>query len=168
MNSIITRKALIAWGHNPPPDLAAVRTDHHGRHIITWDDVMAARRKHQAERLQRKREWFVSHFRAYKLWVAYFDQDLMGGWQAMIEDWRGWGYSMWVDRDRPWLKPKLMQAFPLVLPLGSEYEQWAAWKIAFAKQFKRRSHDRRPLGVAYLWWDGSDQPRPISLNRPTL
>lgn len=161
MTSLFTRSAVEYYSKGPVrPDLAFLEIDTRGdRHVITWDQVMEARRKRQAEQLRRKRE--VAAVRAYKLWVAYFDQDLMGGWQAMLEDWRGRGYDIWIDRDRDWLKPKLMKAFPLVLAIGSVEAQWQMWKPEFARRFERRWQDRQPLGVAYLWWDGSGAPKAI-------
>lgn len=155
--TIFTRSALEFHGHNPAPDVASVIVERGIRRIVTWAEVMDARRKWQCELLNRKR--FTLEWRAYKLWVGYFDQALMGGWQAHLEDFRGAGYREWIDRDRSWLKPMLMKAFPLVLDLGTEQYQWGLWKVAFAKRFERRKHDRRPLGVAYLWWNGRDCPR---------
>lgn len=165
MNSVISRKALISWrsrlGHDTtlPADLAAIVD---GRKV-TLAEVMEHRRKRQAEILERKRHsWPIPHS-AWKVWVAYYDMPLMGGWQCMIEHYRP-GYNLgsaWIDRDRRYLKPVLMREFPLILPLGSEYEQWEAWKIAFATQYKRRTQDRKPLGVSYVWWDGRDSLRPV-------
>lgn len=154
------RSALVYWGRkNIPSDLHSVVD---GR-VVTWDEVMAARRARQVDRLWTKREWLVRPLRAWKVWVAYYDMPLMGGWQAFIEHYRpGFGFGLvWIDRDRRWLKEILMKAFPLVLPLGKDWEQWEEWKIAFAKEFQRRRHDKRPLGVAYVWWDGRDEFKPI-------
>lgn len=155
--TIMTRSALVYWGHNPAPDVALVLIDDRGRHVVTWADVMRMRRERQQEQLRRKR--CVVEWRAYKLWVAYFDQPLMGGWQALLEDWRGRPYSEWIDRDRSWLRPMLMKLFPLVPDVGTENTQWGEWKPAFAEQFERRRQDGRPLGVACLWWDQYDAPR---------
>jgi hypothetical protein len=158
--TIITRSALVYWGHNPAPNVAYIVSDHtRERRVVTWADVMEARRKRQDEQLTRKRH--VMTWRAYKLWVAYFDQELMGGWHAFLEDYRGADYRIWIDRDRRWLEPMLMKAFPLVLPLGSEREQWQLWKLAFAKQFRRRTHDRKPLVVSIVWWNERESPRPV-------
>jgi hypothetical protein len=161
MGTYFTRSALVFHGFNPASNVAGMEIDTRGRHIITWDEVMQKRRERQREQLWRKREWFVKPMRAYKLYVAYYDQDLMGGWQAMLEDWRGRDYDIWIDRDRRWLEPIIMQAFSLVLPLGTEREQWCCWKPAFAQQFKRRMQDRQPLGVAYLWWNGDRELRAV-------
>jgi len=157
--TIIRRSALEYWGQNPPPDLAYIVSDHRGRRVITWAEVMEARRKRQSERLHWKRH--VDQWRAYKLWVAYFDQTLMGGWHAFLEDYRGGGYRIWIDRDCTRMESPLMTLYPLLLPIGSEGEQWQRWKPAFAATFERRRHDRRPLGVAYIWWDGRGTPHLI-------
>jgi hypothetical protein len=160
MSTIILRSALVHWGRKPAPDLAYVVSDRPGKYrVVTWAEVMEARRKRQEEQLRRKREWFVYPWRAYKLWVAYFDQDFFGGWQAMMEDWRGRGYDIWIDRDCTRLEPMLIKVFPLVVPLGAERDQWERWKPAFAARFERRRQDRHPLGVAYVWWNGRDVPR---------
>jgi hypothetical protein len=158
MNSIFTRSAVEYWSGRPaPPDLAYVEIDHRGKRVITWAQVHAARRERQARRLAMIRD---SHpERAYRICVSYFDQDLMGGWQCMMDDWRGRDYDVWIDRDRQWFKAKLMKCFPVVLPLGSEYEQWREWKEAFAVQYERRRQDGEPVGVAYIFWDGRGDPR---------
>lgn len=159
----MNRKALVHWGHNPGPDVAFVHGDRPGERITTtWAQVMEARRKRQAQRLElirRSQPW-----QAYRVWVAYYDMTLMGGWQAFIENHRTMHYyGGWIDRDRRWLKPLLMQTFPLILPLGSEAEQWALWKTAFARQYQRGTHDGRPRGSAFVWWNGrQDPPRTVS------
>jgi hypothetical protein len=153
MTSIITRSALVFWGRNPAPDVASVVDGQ----IITWGEVMDTRRKNQRERLRRKRH--VDEWRAHKLWVAYFGQDLMGGWHAFVEDIRGRDHRVWIDRDCRHLMPYLMKLFPLVLGLGSERDQWEMWKPEFAASFKRRRQHRQPLGVTALWWDRRHSPR---------
>ena len=153
MTAYMTRSAMEYWGHNPAPDIAGCEIDHRGRRLITWSDVMRHRREQMEWSLRHKRE--CAEWRAYKVWVAYFDMFIMGGWQAFIDRGRE---REWIDRDRRRLKPHLMRLFPLVLPLGSEGEQWSVWKQQFAKQFQRRRQDRRPLGVAYVLWDGKSQP----------
>ncbi len=154
--TLITRSALVAWGHNPPPEVHSVVIHHRGpggRQTVTWAEVMETRRKRQRERLEAIR---TPHhpLRAYKLWVAYFDQNLMGGWHAFLEDYRGAGYRIWIDRDRSGIKELIMKTFPLVEEHASEWKQWHAWKLAFAQHFARRVHDARPCGVGYVWWDG--------------
>jgi len=151
MTSIIMRSALLAWGKTPPPELASIVD---GR-VVTWAEVMERRRKWQRELLQRKREGAPA-WRAYRLSVLYFDMDLMGGWQSFIEDFRGRGWSTWIDRDSRQLKPVLMDLFPLILSGGNK---WEIWKQSFAEQFMRRLHDGRPSGVCNLWWNGRDKPR---------
>lgn len=123
-------------------------------------EALRERREWQARRLEEKRR--VDRWRAYRLWVAYFDQPLMGGWQAFIGDFRGRRGEHWIDRDRSWLKPLLMRAYPLLLPFGrDERERFGDWKEAFARAYRRGSQDGRPRGCAYLWWNGRDEPRPI-------
>ncbi len=72
------------WGKNPAPDVARVEIDARGgRHVITWADVMRQRREEQARILENK--LWCDPWRAYRLWVAYLDQDLMGGWHAFLD-----------------------------------------------------------------------------------
>lgn len=154
MSTIIMRSAIVAWGGNPSPDTHSIVIDHRGRHVVTWSEIMEHRRQRQAEILRYKRSCY--QWRAFKVWVAYFDQFLFGGWQAFIENKDG---CRWIDRDRPFLKRHLMDLFPLVFQHGDEDDQWHEWKVEFAKRFRRRTHHRRPLGVAYVWWDQHHAPR---------
>jgi hypothetical protein len=153
----MTRSALVFWGHNPAPNVARVIINHKGRRVITWEEIIAARRKLQAERLKRIRS--VNRWLPYKLWVAYFNQTFYGGWHTFLE-----------NRDsRYWLNQggghlffwSLMKLFPVCLPLGEPWSriEQERWMIAFAHEFKRRTQDRKPLGVAIVWWDGHCDPR---------
>ncbi len=160
MNSLFTRSAVEYWSGRPaPPDLAYVEIDHRGKRVITWAQIHAARRERQARRMALIRD---SHpERAYRICVSYFDQWIMGGWQVMMDDWRGPDYAVWIDRDRKWFHSELMNCFPVILPIGSEESRWRQWKEAFAVQYRRRQFCRRPQGVAYIWWDGRGTPRPV-------
>ena len=150
------RSALVFWGHNPPPELHSIVDDGSGRRIVTWADVMNLRRQRQRSRLELIRD--VPVWRAYRLWVGYFDQDLMGGWHAFLNDHRGDGYRIWIDRDRSWLIPRLLAEFPLVSAVGTEHEQWGRWKISFATKFERRRQDGEAVGVLPVWWNRRDSP----------
>lgn len=157
--TIINRSALIAWGRqNIPADLAYIQIDHgrDSRQVVTWRDVMENRRKKQNERLRLIRH--VNQWRACKLWVAYFDQWLMGGWHAFIDSYRGDERHLWTRRGN-FITRGLMVEFPLVLPLGDEAQSFEAWKIEFAKRYQRGTHDGKPRGVAYVWWNGHDYPK---------
>jgi hypothetical protein len=159
----MNRKAMEFWGKNPAPNVAAMVSDYPGHYrLITWGDVMENRRKRQAEQLLRIRALESARQEFYRVWVAYFDQSLMGGWQAFIDSRRTFNhYGNWIDRDRRWLKPMLMEAFPLLLPLGSEHERWEAWKPEFAAQYSRGQQDGRPRGCCFVRWNGKDVPDPI-------
>jgi hypothetical protein len=158
MGSIIMRSALIAWGRTPPPELHSIVDNGRERRVVTWSDVMNARREQQRRRLDQIRQ--VEEWRPYRLSVSYFGCGLMGGWNAFIEGIHGRNeYGTWIDRDRRWLIPKLLTAFPLVLPLGSESEQWRHWEVAFASQYKRRMQHGEPVGVVPVWWNQRDSPR---------
>ena len=152
MGAIIMRSALVFWGKNPPPELHHIVDDGRERRIVTWTDVMNARREKQRNRMAIIRH--VNEPRAHRLSVSYFDQPLMGGWHGFIEGIQGRNeYGTWIDRDRSWLIPLLLREFPLVLPLGTEREQWGQWKVAFAHQFKRRLQCGEPVGVCPVWWE---------------
>lgn len=164
MSTIIHRSSLVFHGHNPPPELAYVTIEHGVRRVVTWDDVMRARRERQARRLEEKRRVPYPR-RACRVWVAYFDQSFFGGWQAFVEDFRGRKGSVWVDRGRG-LVPTLMRTFPLTLPLGrDERDRFADWKEAFAREYRRGTHHGRPRGCAFVWWDGREM---TPVGPPTL
>lgn len=147
MSTIIMRSALVFYGHNPAPDVSYVTIDpRYGRQVVTWADVMRQRREEQERRIRRKRACHLP--RVHKLWVAYFDQFVMGGWHAFLETLEE---RIWIDRDRRWLKDELMRLFPSTLP---GLEDWHEWKIDFAKSHQRGRHHRRPRGVAFVWFDG--------------
>lgn len=168
--AIMNRKAIEHWcgtyrraaGLPPldlPPDLAYRVHDGREYRTVTWAEVMQERRRRQAERLAVKRGERDPVPRAHKLWVAYFDQEFFGGWQAMVGDFRGRGYEVWIDRDCTWMQKHLMRLLPLVLPLWDDWQQWDLWKQAFAQQFERRRQHGHPLGVALIWWDRQHAPR---------
>ena len=149
MTAIIHRGALVFHGHNPAPDVAMIVSDHLGRHVITLEEVMEKRRERQRWRLENNRRG-EEEWRAWRLYVAYFDQDMFGGWQAMLDNFKGpqsWD-STWIDRDAKGLKEPLMQMFPFLVT------DWWEWKPLFAKQYERRRQDGQPVGVRYLWWKG--------------
>lgn len=146
------RSALVHWGHNPAPDVAGAELlIGGGKRFITWSEVMEVRRERQRERLAQLQYSDVAH--AWKIEVSYFDQDLLGGWQAMLYR---LNESSWVDKYRHYI-PILMQLFPLTL-FG-----WEDWKPAFAHEYKRRRQDGHPVGVRYLWMKN----RELSLNPPS-
>ena len=165
----MNRKACEYWGQNPPPELAYVRGDRPGeRRIVTWDEIMQERRARQSRILASRRMVLDRPSCAYRLWVAYFDQDLMGGWHAFIDNIRTRQYpGTWIDRDRRHLKPALMEVFPLVASTKKRHElfddrtDWNRWKKAFAEVYSSRMHDEEVVGVRYVWWDGRSDPRPI-------
>lgn len=157
MTTIIHRSALVYHGHEVSDDLAYVVSDHDGRRVVTWPEVLEARRELQRTILARKRH--VEPWRAVRLWVAHFDQNLFGGWQAFLGDWLGRHHETWIDRDGKSFKEPLMRLFPVCLPLGTEYERWERWKEAFALEYRRRRQCRQPVGVAYLWRRGRELSR---------
>jgi hypothetical protein len=150
LSTIITRKALIHWGGQAPASNVTyiVAEDHGPRTVVTWEDVHAARRERQRLILQRKRE--SKAWRAVRLSVAYFDQDLMGGWQAFLDGIDPWDH-VWIDRDgKPFIE-RIMEVVPLPMLFK---DNWHDWKIAFAQHYQRRRQDGKPVGVAFLWKRG--------------
>jgi hypothetical protein len=150
MTTIINRKALVHYGHCPESQVAyLIRDAWHGDRTVTWAEVMAERRERQARILSQRRCVGADLGRAVRLWVAYFDQDLMGGWQAFLDDYRGRSSRLWIDRDSRYdVRPLVMRLFPLTL-FG-----WEEWKVAFAAAYRKRRKAGRPVGVAYLWQRG--------------
>lgn len=151
MTAIITRSALVYHGHNPAPEVASVVIDYVGgpRRVVTWSDVMRQRREEQSRRLANKRHCDVA--RVFKLWVAFFDTQFYAGWHAFLERFhdRTWIRSSWLQED-------VMRLFPLVLPGVGDWEQWM---IEFSKRYRRGTQDRKPRGLAFVWWNGRDEIR---------
>lgn len=72
----------------PHPRIASITIDEFGnRKIVTTAEALRHRQEYQHLRLARLRE--THPWRAVKLWVACFDQPLMGGWHAFLEDRNG-------------------------------------------------------------------------------
>jgi len=156
MTTIIMRSALVYYGHKPPPEVAKVVIDWRGvRHVVTWAEVLDERRQRQARILANRRQVGADLWRAVRLWVAYFDQNLMGGWHAFLDGLGAWGHK-WVDRDGgPGLRERLMGLFPVAGRLPG-LVHWDEWKPLFAAAHERRRQDRRPVGVALLWQRGNE------------
>lgn len=150
--TIFSRSALVYHGKNPAPDVHSVVIPRFGAapETVTWSDIMAERCAWQAGILRCKRGAYDPVLRPFRLSVAYFDQFLMGGWQAMLDR---VGESIWIDRDRDGVKVPLMRLFPLLL----DFSDWREWKVEFAHQFQRRRQDGHPVGIAMVWYDGADQ-----------
>jgi len=150
MTSIFTRSALMFWSGGKVANNVHSVVD--GR-IVTWDEVMENRRSNQRRRLEQIR--YVTEFKAVKVWVGYFGADLMGGWNAFIEN----RYDrLWIDRDRKWLKEPLMKLFPVTL-----FDDFDQWKTEFAKRYRRRTQRGKPVGVAFAWFDGRHLARTASV-----
>jgi hypothetical protein len=116
-------------------------------HTITFADIGRGKRERQRRRLELRRNF--TPWSACRLWVAYFDQRLMGGWQAFLKDRRG---ECWIDRDRKHAKERLMELFqfPSLFPLD-----WHDWKAEFAVRHQVCRHDGRPLGAVNIWQCGN-------------
>jgi hypothetical protein len=130
-----------------PPGIAYAISDGDGFRVVTVAQARENRKVRQRLILTRRREPGRLP-EAFKVWVGYFDQWLMGGWQAFLTNRRG---EAWVDRDRKFLKGALMKAFPVCLPFGEDGQLWDDWKPAFAARYQRRQQDGKPLGVAFAW-----------------
>lgn len=156
--TIITRAALAPGGILFRPSRELPRDLHSivdGR-VVTWREVFEARTKRQQHRLEAKREF--TEKRIYRVWVAYFRQSIMGGWQTFI-DRKPNEFGTWVcEARKSWMIPELMKAFPLVIPARENFE---LWQRTFAKEYERRRKYGKPVGVAYVWWDKHGTPEPI-------
>jgi hypothetical protein len=149
MVSLLTRSALEFWsGGKVLPDVHHVIIDHRGRHVVTYAEHMAANCERKAKIL--RRICHVEPWRAWWLYVAYYDQQFYGGWHVMLD--RYDQESEWPFRGQPW--GELMRLFPLVTTLGSEREQWKMWKQKFAETYQRGTQDGRPRGMAIIWRRG--------------
>ncbi|MDE2101300.1 MAG: hypothetical protein KGL39_28900 [Patescibacteria group bacterium] len=112
---------------------------------IYWIDVLTERRERQARILANRRQVGADLWHAVRLWVAYFDQSLMGGWQAFLDDYRG--NCLWLDREGKYVElPQVLKLLPFSL-----FDDWYAWKKAFAAKYERRRQDGKPVGVLFLW-----------------
>lgn len=156
MSTIFMRSAFIARGFPVEPTTHSVIIDAPGAEprIRTWEDVHRERRQRQEKILFAKRGGYEPRLHAWRLSVAYYDQALFGGWQCMLHRLTE---SVWVDRDRDWLKPILMSVFPT-----SSCDGWEGWKPAFAEAYRRGTRDGRPRGVCYVRYD-DDAPGTLEL-----
>ncbi len=159
MTTTFTRKGIEWWGgQSLPPEVAYGVRDAPcmDMQMVSWGEVMDARRRRQREILRRKRRGQPRR-RAYRLEVSYFDQWAYGGWHALLD---GLEDDRWLDKPDKHLRGPIMAAFPILVPtlfeMDDEGSRFERWKIAFAEQYKRREQCGRPVGVAYLWWDGHD------------
>lgn len=149
--TVMFRSALIAFGRNPPPELAYItrRHIHESWTVVTFAEIAEEKRRRQREILEYKRQVSPQR-RAWMVWVFYNATFFYGGWH---------GYLIRYDGEDEWVitssrKQELMRLFPLVLPFGSVEDQWGQWKVEFARQYKRRTRHGKPAGMAPVWWDG--------------
>jgi len=146
MSTIVMRSAYKLGGlfYRPGRDLGDlhhVESDYRGRRIVTRTEVNVAKlKRHEGNLASIER---AAQPRAYKLWTAYYDMDIFGGWQAFVENRDD---LTWIDRDNKPSKPRWMKLFPLLL----DQTDWEGWKIECARQYKRATHHGKPRGVVYL------------------
>lgn len=165
MSMLATRSAVEFWhrefgAQKPPPELAFLEQDYakyHDlkRHMVTWDDVMEARRKRQACELRWKREDGVVQCRALYVWVFCVPDDLIfcGWWTYLVgiggRDYHGGGYKGNVEGK---LLDDLLRLFPLVRP-GNLFGDvnLEEWKAEFVKRYQRGIWCGKPQGKAPVW-----------------
>jgi hypothetical protein len=149
MTTIIHRSAMPS---RFPPNVAMMIDGQ----PVTWAQVLEHRREVQDLILRRKREPTWPPYIPWRLSVAYFDQRLMGGWQAFIDNRHE---RLWIDRDCKWLKDGLMELFRFWLPgCGT----WEEWKPLFAQRYGAGTQYGRARGVAIVRWNGKNEPRKYS------
>ena len=152
MTSIIMRSALVAWGRTPPRELHSIVD---GK-IVTWSDIMATRRKQQAERLDRIRAIHTPVKRAGYIWIFY-QPGLFGfvykGWWAYLRRLGVEGYQLRFgrfDRDDTLLL-SIMEHYPCgVLPAPENFE---LWKEAFGNTYARPGRFAQQ-GLMPVWVHG--------------
>lgn len=118
------------------------------------EDQLDWRRERQRHRLAILGEC-GPRYRPWALRVEYYDQRLMGGWQAFLSQVDD---EIWICRDSKLLIEPLMRLFPLVLP---GFFGWYEWKEKFAVRFQRGVFCGRPRGHAIVRWDGKHELRAI-------
>ena len=156
MSTIIMRNAFLfnaevmkhPWPA-PAPDVAYYTRDTPRSPLIahTWDEVMEARRKRQAEILYRKRgDWMVGRWRPVFLDTRFYDMDFYGGWQCYI--YGVGGIAHWVKYECR----KLMELIPLRDPAQPLFDlNWYNWKRVFAQTYQRGEFCDRPRGRLTIW-----------------
>lgn len=163
-NAIVSRRAIAYWtGVVPAPEVHSILVDGGKRRVVTWAEVMAARREQQAIILGRIRA--VKHWEAWRCSVW---------WSPGIGPGFFSGYHAWWDRldQHEWLRygsASLMRLFPLVLPLAypDSRDQWEAWKEAFVQTYPAGRKCNHPRGAHIVWRRGNEtvlSPRGPSLN----
>ncbi len=120
--------------------------------VVTWGDI----HKKRTEIIKRSVEFKRRHsqIKPCIIWVFYNNSFLMGGYYTVIKtlnreyylNFRGRGLS----GDEKSFQQKVMQIFPLCLPMPEMFENWMAM---FAKKYHTPTfHRHRKIqGVAYSW-----------------
>ena len=138
---------------------------------VTWEEVMAARRERQAERLERIRQPARPAIEPCYVWTFFNRQPIpYYGWYCYLVTRRE---TISVRGDADHLRASIMTALPLdLLPLAENFE---AWMAALARRYPRarrwpggkvmsgRERDPRKAGTHHGWLkDGYT----FSLERP--
>ena len=129
------------------PHLAGLMRERGQVREVTWAEILEQRRERQAERLQRKREWFVSSWRPVFIDVRYYDIQVYTGWHTYI--YGIGGISFWFrgpHRD----ETVFMNMIPLrdgLFPVQSHEH----WMEVFARTYQCGTQDKRPRGRLQIW-----------------
>lgn len=153
MKAIMTRSALIFWGHNPAPNVASVVIEVDGsRRVVTWGELMEKKRTDQRRHLEEIRH--VPTLRPARLWVGYNPNFIYQGWFAVIDNLR---QEKCVWSKSPRLIPDLMRLFPLVIQFGNQRNDFQIWCAEFARQYQRGTCGGKPRGFTIIHWNGSEE-----------
>jgi hypothetical protein len=152
MNSVMMRSFADTMGFKWPKEVARIEFSGHGEkgHRVTWDEVMAARRKRQAERLENIMRPAEPEIVPCYVWTFFNRQEIpYHGWYCYVVS-RYFSVSVnfrGFDRE---LAVSIMSAIPLgMLPI---VENFSVWMPEFAKHYPRKHpHDPRKAGSKVGW-----------------
>lgn len=119
--------------------------------MITWDDIINERRKKQRAIMSWIRR--SENFRIYAVivfWYPGINEIFFRGWHVYLK-----GIKESFDyKDIHQLHSILQQKFPIVLKLYEDKrEQCNFWKEEFAKRYKRKLWNGKPMGIQYVHYN---------------
>ncbi len=153
------------------PNVAYLTRGHRNEMVaVTWDEVMADRRKRQTERLQQIRQECRPTVLPCYVWAFFNRQDIpYHGWYCYVVT-RQFEIAVNFRGFRSELALSIMSAIPLGLfPMEENFE---AWMEAFAKKHPRpkTKNDPRKAGTCVGWLSNERRftlERPLTTEEPT-
>ena len=154
MTTFVTRSALLFHGVDVARDVAYAISDHQGRRVVTWSQVLAARRERQSEHLRRLREPEPATRVPCYLWTFFIPGLFYGGWWCYLISRFGCEHGDGPKSSVGWSKfaADLMSTIPLGwLPLQNN---WKRWMETLASTYPRHHpSDLREAGSVVGWYD---------------